>query len=640
MVSICLNMIVKNESKIIQRLLESVLPIIDTYCICDTGSTDDTVQIIETFFKNKVPGKVIFKEFVNFGFNRTYALEQAKGMADYLLFLDADMVLEINNDFDKNDLVKDVYCISQGNDSFRYYNTRLVSTKVGCKVVCPTHEYYDIQSGASSQNLDTLFIRDIGDGGSKGDKYKRDIQLLLKGIQDEPDKCRYYFYLANSYFDIADFENAIVYYQKRIVLKNWAEEVFYSWYRLGFCYQKLDDQTKMISSWLSAYQALPCRAESLYEIIKHYRILGNNELCNLFYKMAKDIEYPTKCSLFIHKDVYDYKLLEEYTIFGYYVGARNLHNEMFKLMKLKPKNELYGVFNNYKFYQKVLVADKVIHLNSAEPEFKRSFFGTEYSFVASTPSIVPVYYGYIINLRFVNYKIKPDGSYPYYKNIISINKQLVLLDSFDIIDSKEVFDCREDRYYIGTEDIKLFEFNDTIMFTGTGFHKNNKLGIVMGEYHSSVTDLTTQLQCECEKNWVFIPGDILKMVYKWYPLTIGEVVDNDLVITETKEMPQLFSMARGSTNGFLFEGEIWFLVHYVHQTPGAPRHYYHSFVVFDQNMELLRYSIPFKFTTGEIEYTTGLVVEESRIIVTHSVWDRESYIRIYNKDYINGLFVN
>ena len=35
-----LNMIVKNESKIITRVLNSVLPIINNYCICDTGSTD------------------------------------------------------------------------------------------------------------------------------------------------------------------------------------------------------------------------------------------------------------------------------------------------------------------------------------------------------------------------------------------------------------------------------------------------------------------------------------------------------------------------------------------------------------------------------------------------------------------------
>ena len=37
--TLCLNMIVKNESKIIRRLFDSVLPIIDCYCICDTGST-------------------------------------------------------------------------------------------------------------------------------------------------------------------------------------------------------------------------------------------------------------------------------------------------------------------------------------------------------------------------------------------------------------------------------------------------------------------------------------------------------------------------------------------------------------------------------------------------------------------------
>ena len=31
--TVCLNMIVKNENKIITRLFDSVLPIIDTYCI-------------------------------------------------------------------------------------------------------------------------------------------------------------------------------------------------------------------------------------------------------------------------------------------------------------------------------------------------------------------------------------------------------------------------------------------------------------------------------------------------------------------------------------------------------------------------------------------------------------------------------
>ena len=72
---IVLNMIVKNESKIICRLLESVYKIIDAYCICDTGSTDNTVQVIEDFFKkinkknkkmkkkHEIKGQILKKRF-------------------------------------------------------------------------------------------------------------------------------------------------------------------------------------------------------------------------------------------------------------------------------------------------------------------------------------------------------------------------------------------------------------------------------------------------------------------------------------------------------------------------------------------------------------------------------------------------
>ena len=56
---LCLNMIVKNESKIIRRLFDSVSKIIDSYCICDTGSTDGTPEIIQAYFESKgISGKV------------------------------------------------------------------------------------------------------------------------------------------------------------------------------------------------------------------------------------------------------------------------------------------------------------------------------------------------------------------------------------------------------------------------------------------------------------------------------------------------------------------------------------------------------------------------------------------------------
>ena len=72
--TICLNMIVKNESSIITRLLDSVKSIIDYVCICDTGSTDNTIEIIETWMKaNNKPGIVVQEPFKNFGYNRTFS---------------------------------------------------------------------------------------------------------------------------------------------------------------------------------------------------------------------------------------------------------------------------------------------------------------------------------------------------------------------------------------------------------------------------------------------------------------------------------------------------------------------------------------------------------------------------------------
>src|SRR5665647_1325667 len=108
MVKICLNMIVKNESKIITRLFDTLLPIIDFWIISDTGSTDNTPQIIEEYFKEKnVPGNLYHHTWKNFGHNRDLSLKCAQNSAydfDYILLLDADMKLVIRPTFDKNNL--------------------------------------------------------------------------------------------------------------------------------------------------------------------------------------------------------------------------------------------------------------------------------------------------------------------------------------------------------------------------------------------------------------------------------------------------------------------------------------------------------------------------------------------------------
>jgi hypothetical protein len=117
-------------------------------------------------------------------------------------------------------------------------------------------------------------------------------------------------------------------------------------------------------------------------------------------------------------------------------------------------------------------------------------------------------------------------------------------------------------------------------------------------------------------------------------------------------MPKFFSRVRGSTCGFNYtkkidesldgnmtiaitETEIWFVGHIVSYE--QPRHYYHIIYVFDSNMNLLRYSAPFKFEGDPIEYCLSIVVEDERVLINYSTWDRTTRIGVYDKTYIDSL---
>ena len=359
MVKLCLNMIVKNESKIILRLLNSVINYIDTYCIVDTGSTDDTISIITNFFnKHNMNGKLISEPFLNFEYNRNHALEQCYGMSDYILLLDADMIItkfknKITNDYD-------YYYLFQGSESFFYKNIRIIKNQPNLfKYSGFTHEVIICLNDKAKYNYifgDDIFISDIGDGGSKKNKYVRDIRLLNDSIKQNPNDSRSFFYLANSYFDMEDYENAILWYQKRIELNGWIEEVWYSYYKIGLAYKNLNRNHEFIGSMLLAYELIPNRLENMYEIIKYYRICKRQKTAFLFYnkikKSFKNKKYNNKL-LFFHNDVYDHKLLYEYIIIAFYNDISNVDEELNILLNSNiPNYMLNDVFNNIKYYIK------------------------------------------------------------------------------------------------------------------------------------------------------------------------------------------------------------------------------------------------------------------------------------------------
>jgi hypothetical protein len=100
-------------------------------------------------------------------------------------------------------------------------------------------------------------------------------------------------------------------------------------------------------------------------------------------------------------------------------------------------------------------------------------------------------------------------------------------------------------------------------------------------------------------------------------------------------MPKIFEHVRGSTCGFNFNNEIWFVLHMV--SYDSLRNYYHIFAVFDEELNFLRHSAPFVFEDQCIEYCLGIIVEDERVLLTHSTWDRTTKLGIYDKPYVDSL---
>jgi len=647
--TICLNMIVKNESKIITRLLTTVLPIIDTYCICDTGSTDMTKEIIKEFFAMRcIEGKIIEEPFKNFGHNRTVALNAAKEMADYLLFLDADMKLVIDPEFDKSKLTADVYTFAQGSNTFNYFNVRLIKTSLNFRCIGSTHEYYDITGSRKEEQLNTIKINDIGDGGCKEDKFTRDIRLLEEDLKENPKNERTYFYLANSYKNAGNLEKAIENYKKRIAIGGWIEENWYSRLELGKCYMRIGKEAEAIKTWLEAYGYHPKRAENLYEIVKHYRIKGQQPLSYIFYKLAKEIPYPSDNVLFIHKDVYNYLLDYEFSIIAYYIDKNvDMRPIFMKLMNIDALN-MDNLLANYKFYVKTLkqYEQKEVVLNLCKE------VETKGDFKATTPSIIAYNDGYLTNVRLVDYTLHLNGSYSYPDgySVNTKNIALVMDKDFNVINCKK-FDpgfnkeCR----IRGLEDVKIIDTGENIGYISTKQSDTTSdyvLTMAGGVYDLSgesleYSEITSPEKAKCEKNWaLFMQDDHLRVIYKWHPLTIYDFAKMQLGTVTRKEMPPFFKKVRGSTNGTIYKDELWFIGHVVEH--GEPRHYYHLFIVLDKDtLELRKYSYLFRFDKEEkVEFSLGLVVEDNRLIVSHSNWDRTSKLKIFDKEQIlKELFV-
>ena len=322
--TICLNMIVKDEAPIICRCLDSVKEIIDYWVIVDTGSTDGTQEIIQAHMEG-IPGELHERSWKNWGASRSEAFDLAQGKGDYILFMDADDILEFSDTFQMPELTDDLYNMWRGTQSFSYLKPQIVKGDLPWKWVGVTHEYLGCEQEHTSATLEGIRYTSIDDGATRKqgtEKFLKNVRLLEAGLKEEPANERYMFYLAESYRDSGEKGKALECYQKRVDMGGWDEETFWSKLQIGHMLRDLHLPAAVtIEAYKDAFAFRPHRVEPLYYIAEMYNKQENYAKAYEILRIKDFLPKPEGKDILFNEDwIADYGCLFQLSICAYYVG--------------------------------------------------------------------------------------------------------------------------------------------------------------------------------------------------------------------------------------------------------------------------------------------------------------------------------
>jgi glycosyltransferase involved in cell wall biosynthesis len=367
---VVLTMIVKNEEHVIERVLVSCLPIIDTYCIVDTGSTDNTKQIIKDFFDSRgITGKLIDFPFTNFEECRNQTIIHGKELGDFGFWIDADEELILNDDFNKTnfDLLlstnKDIYTLDCNYSGMLYKRTQLYNLKSDFEWYGPVHEALRKKdlSDCSIGSFNMGYVKITPDGNSwktdLSEKYENHAKILLEYQEQNNWKDpRWTFYLAQSYRDAGQvllnkdikdekginlIKKSVHYYKQRLTEKpGYLDEKFYSQLmvaRLSYFFASNEDV--FLELIRCEEYNFSNRCEHLFSIVSYLQREKMFKSADLYCtKALKYIKDGLKSNLFVEQFIYDWAFYDTYGTNLFYIN--DLENSLkYTKYALKKLNE-------------------------------------------------------------------------------------------------------------------------------------------------------------------------------------------------------------------------------------------------------------------------------------------------------------
>jgi glycosyltransferase involved in cell wall biosynthesis len=316
-------MIVKNEAPVIGRCLGSVLPLIDSWAIVDTGSSDGTQAMIRQQLQG-LPGELFERPWRDFASNRTEALDLARGRGDYALLIDADDVLLRPRDC-LPELVAPSYTVEILDANIVYRRPQIVNSALPFRYEGVLHEYLTCDDAADSGHLEGFRILRNNDGARRRNPqtYREDAAVLERALLTETNPflvARYRFYLAQSYHDCGDYTRALENYRRRATLGFWNQEVFVSLYRAAQEMERLQfSNGEVIAAYLRAAEALPARIEALHGAARFCRLKQRYEQGYKIAKRGLGVSAAPD-ALFLEPWIYEVGLRDEFAINAYWAG--------------------------------------------------------------------------------------------------------------------------------------------------------------------------------------------------------------------------------------------------------------------------------------------------------------------------------
>jgi len=318
-------MIVKNSGEILRKCLQKNRLFIDHWTIVDTGSTDNTPDIIRTELEG-VPGTLHFTEFTNFAETRNKAFELADKKCKYMIVLDDSY--EIGNgkemreylEKSKADVILSKIAFKKENVlTDMYYSYRISRSISGLRYKYRVHEILDIPAKVMKKKSETVdekrfYIVDHATtehGSRTRARNKRDIEHLLLDLKEFPNDPRLVYYLAVTSANMGETEeaNATKYLKQLLEMTNVKEYTYYAEYHLILQnYVKTDDRATYQKKLMNLQQRYLDRAEPSYKLAVSFYEEGQLDKINMIMDRLIQVPLPQLGMTHLEHDVYEYQI--------------------------------------------------------------------------------------------------------------------------------------------------------------------------------------------------------------------------------------------------------------------------------------------------------------------------------------------